>query len=101
MINTMMNACLFFGVFIMDLQCSYRPLCIGLAINGSSNTPWSITTLEVHDKDTTEKALIHYLLFTNLSFSHLCTFSWKIQIIYVWPADSNQNVIMTSKINLN
>ena len=33
--NTIMGACLFWGVFIMHFQCSYQPLCIALAINGS------------------------------------------------------------------
>ena len=42
-------------------------------INGLSDTPWLITTLQVHDKHTSEKALIHYLLFMiNVSASDLC-----------------------------
>ena len=49
----------------MHFQCSYRQLCIILAINGLFNTPWSITTLHMHDKHTSEKALIPYLLYIN------------------------------------
>ena len=59
------NGCMpfnFLGVVIMHLKWTYRPLYTGIAINDSSNTPWSITTLQVHDKHTLEKALIHYLL---------------------------------------
>ena len=60
MINTIMNACLFLGVFIMHFQCSYQPFRIRLAINSSLDTPLLITTLQVHDKHTSEKTLIQY-----------------------------------------
>ena len=44
-----MDECLFWGVFIMHLQCSYWPWCIGWAIY-ESNIYWSITTLKVYGK---------------------------------------------------
>ena len=65
MINTIMEASLFLGVlvsYICPFNCSYRRLCVRLAINDSFDTSWSITTLQVHDKQSSEKhsTIIHY-----------------------------------------